>query len=378
MGTCTLILKATRLCNLRCGYCFDWRDGPGQVMSFEVLARLTAAVTEDPRHDLITFNWHGGEPTVLPLGFFEKALVLQHRLRRPGQRLVNTVQTNATRLNDAWLDLFVDYDFRVGVSIDGPASIHDRHRVNVRGEGTFERVREGLSRLQSRNIAYGVIMVVDRETLDLGAEALLEFMLQEGLTDVALNFVMPTPKDQQVPAQRHYVEPREVSRFLMEMWHARQRLSAPIGIRELDALERSLQGGFPGPCTLSGACLGLVYRIEPNGDVFHCDYFGVEPEYRWGSVLTDSFADLRRSSTLKEALRREKRAKSRLRSCEHFNVCHGWCPHVRATAERFDADHDPGCCGLEPLITHLREHPGSTAGSPVETPSRPSALTEFV
>src|SRR5581483_2761405 len=104
MGHVGLIVKATRLCNLRCSYCHDWRSGPDQTMSFPVLARMTAAALRDPEHQLIDFVWHGGETTLLPAGFYEKAMAVQARFRRPGQGIVNIIQTNGTLLTPKWVD----------------------------------------------------------------------------------------------------------------------------------------------------------------------------------------------------------------------------------------------------------------------------------
>ena len=93
-----LVLKATRLCNLRCTYCRDWREGPGQTMGFDVLARVVAAALREESHSIVDFVWHGGETTLLPLSFYRKAMFLQSRFRRPGQRIGNVIQTNGTRL----------------------------------------------------------------------------------------------------------------------------------------------------------------------------------------------------------------------------------------------------------------------------------------
>ena len=93
MGHLSLIVKATRLCNLRCTYCHDWRDGPDQTMSFFVMARMIASALKDQFHDTVEFIWHGGEPTVLPISFYEKALLVQSRFRRPGQMVMNLIQT---------------------------------------------------------------------------------------------------------------------------------------------------------------------------------------------------------------------------------------------------------------------------------------------
>src|SRR5262245_45276400 len=97
-GHLGLIVKATRLCNLRCAYCHDWRAGAGQTIPFEILARMTASALRDSSADEVDFIWHGGEPTVLRTSFYEKALYVQSQFQRPGQRVRNSLQTNGTRV----------------------------------------------------------------------------------------------------------------------------------------------------------------------------------------------------------------------------------------------------------------------------------------
>ena len=68
----------------------------------------------------MTFAWQGGEPTLMGLDFFKRAVELQQRLARPGTRIHNTLQTNGTRLDDDWGAFLAEHNFLVGLSIDGP------------------------------------------------------------------------------------------------------------------------------------------------------------------------------------------------------------------------------------------------------------------
>lgn len=357
MGLAQLIVKATRLCNLRCTYCYDWRDGPDQTMPFPVLARMTAAVLRDPQHDVVTFNWHGGETTVLPLSFYEKALLIQARFRRPAQAIYNSLQTNATRLTPEWAGFLRAHAFSVGISLDGPPEIHDRYRRYAGGQPSFADVAAGMQILRDHGISFSVIMVIDEAGLELGPDRLFDFCLQQGITDLGLNFVTPENRPDAAPAGKpaHYVEPARMTGFLVRLYDLWCAHGDPnIHIRELDALRRSLVGCFAGPCTFSGGCFGLVYRIEPNGDVFHCDYFGQDRRYRWGNVLEDDFSALRRSANLEQLQRENHQALAAMAGCPNFAVCHGWCPHERYLSLHHDPDHRADCCGLSDLIDHLR------------------------
>ncbi|MGY5133803.1 radical SAM protein [Streptomyces nigrescens] len=364
-----LIVKATRLCNLRCSYCYDWRAGPGNTMSFATLARLVARTLCHPDHHTVGFDWHGGEPTVLPLSFFAKALHLQARFRRPGQSIENSIQTNGTRITPQWARFLASNNFSVGISIDGPAALHDRYRIDAAGRPTLSRTLEGLRQLRDHGIDPGVGVVVDQATLNAGPAALFDFLVEHRIRVVGLNFVMPEALATSGIGNtdgRHYVDPDETARFLIGLYDQWRSHGDPaIHIRELAALVDSLDGTRPSPCTLAGRCFGIVFRIEPNGDIYHCDYFGEDPRYRWGNINTDDFSVVRASAALHERVATHARERDRMRLCEEFAVCHGWCPHVRSTSRQHHPGHRDDCCGLRQLITHIRENPptGRTAGS---------------
>ena len=139
-----VIAKFTRLCNLRCVYCHDWRSGPGQTMPFAVQSALFRNLLACPDHAAVDVVWHGGEPTLLGKHEFHRILALQRWYGLPGQRINNIVQTNGTRLTPEWVELLKRYRFRVGVSLDGPPEVHDRSRPSVGGRATSMDVKRGL------------------------------------------------------------------------------------------------------------------------------------------------------------------------------------------------------------------------------------------
>src|SRR5207249_3493727 len=134
----------------------------------------------------VNFVWHGGEVTLLPISFFKKALWLQRMFKSEGQVITNSVQTNATRLNDEWISFFISNNFEVGVSIDGPPEIHDLRRKTVSGHPTWDQVRAGILRLRRAGIKCGVGVVVDRRIVELGADRLLSCLLDLGVSGAAL------------------------------------------------------------------------------------------------------------------------------------------------------------------------------------------------
>src|SRR5690242_17404142 len=211
MGACNLIVKATRLCNLRCAYCNDWRSGPGNTMPFTVLAHLTSAALQDPRHQHVSFIWHGGEPTVLPIDWYRRAFAIQDFFTRPGQQVRNVIQTNGTRLTPEWAEFLREHDVSVGVSIDGPSWLHDCRRVHVGGAGSFDEVVEGLAVLRRAGVRTSVLMVVDEEVLEVGPERIYDFLVEQGITSFGFNAVVPAnaPAAPRGTPAKPYVRPAQ-------------------------------------------------------------------------------------------------------------------------------------------------------------------------
>lgn len=357
MGRVTVLIKATRLCNLRCTYCHDWRTGPNQTMSFPVLARLTAAALRDPTHDSVRFTWHGGETTLVPISFYEKALLLQARFQRPGQLITNSIQTNGTRLTPDWARFLRDNQFVVGLSIDGPPEVHDRYRVHASGKPTFAEVARGMALLREHRVPFGVLMVIDEAGLELGPDRLFDFCVEMGIPQYGLNFVAPPNQPDAPPGTptEHYIDPQRMIPFLTRLYDRWLEYGNPrLRIREVDALRARVAARPTYFCTVSGGCFGDFFGVEPDGEVSHCVDFVGDPRYTVGNILKHDFAALRRGAALRVLEQENERALEPMRACPNFSVCNGWCPRERYTSLRHNLNHRADCCGLSDLIDYIR------------------------
>ncbi|MFL6161546.1 MAG: radical SAM protein [Jatrophihabitantaceae bacterium] len=354
-----MIVKATRLCNLRCSYCHDWSAEPGSTMRFPVLLAMTRAALTDPTHQSVEFIWHGGETTLLPVDFYRRAIVVQYRLRRPGQLVRNVLQTNGTRLTPEWVRFFLDYEVNVGISLDGPPQVHDRHRRDRSGTGSFEQVLTGLQLLREYDVPHGVLMVIGEEALTMGAQAVFDTFVQLGVRNYGLIEVKPDNQPGATPETAHgpYFGQARMTAFLCDYydcWLAHG--DDGIVVRELRSVEGRLRGGSPGTCKLGGPCLGQYYLIEPSGEVAHCDLFKGDPSWTLGSVMSDSFADIRASDRMRALREEDARQRAQMSAqCVDFEVCQGYCPHERYLSRQNNPQHSTRCCGLQPLIEHVRQ-----------------------
>ena len=123
----------------------------------------------------VVVAWQGGEPTMMGLDFFRRSIELERRYARPGQRMLNTLQTNGTLLDDAWGAFLRENLVLVGITIDGPRQMHDTYRVDKGGKPTFDRVLRGLDGLERHGVDWNVLTTVNAADGDHG-EAVYRFL----------------------------------------------------------------------------------------------------------------------------------------------------------------------------------------------------------
>jgi uncharacterized protein len=172
-----LLAKPTgAICNLDCTYCFFLSKEmlyPGSRFRMAddllelYLRQLIEAHAASPE---VIVAWQGGEPTMMGLDFFQRSVQIAEAVKRPGQRIVHTIQTNGTLLDDAWGAFFAENGFLVGLSIDGPREIHDIYRVNKAGRGSFGQVMTGLTVLRRHGVEWNALTTVHAANQDRGRE----------------------------------------------------------------------------------------------------------------------------------------------------------------------------------------------------------------
>jgi uncharacterized protein len=351
-GYICAITKFTRLCNLRCTYCHDWRSEAHQTMSFKVQARLFEQLFQPDSHSQIDVIWHGGEPTLIGRRNVLRILMLQRWFARPGQRVSNLLQTNATTLDADWIRLLSRYRFQVSFSLDGPPEVHDRTRVYPNGSKTFAHVQQGLKLLKQANLLSGVLLVASSALRTIGAPAIIQFLQAEQLTAVGVLPLRPglTPPSNDEP----YLDRATYFQFLQELENARLNQPTPwIQIRELDTLKLSLRNQIPNHCEMLGNCIGSFFGIEPTGEVYHCDKFIGDFQYILGNILEQDFDQMRHSPQAQQLKTQNQIDIAALQGCPYFKYCQGWCPHERYLAKQYESNSET-CCGLSELFEAFR------------------------
>lgn len=352
--TLVIILKATRLCNLRCNYCNSWRAGSGQVMDFEVLARMLRTTLATPNLRHLQIVWHGGEVTLLKPDYVRKALWLQERYRRPRTKVENCIQTNGTRLSDEWAELLHDYRIAVGVSVDSNQDLHDSRRRTKNGRGSWDAAQAGIRRLADAKVDIGLLAVIDEDALVMGAAAYLEGLATHGVKGVAVLNALPANEPDR-PNSAAYLNWDRYVAFMREMfaiWWTDYRHA--FDIRELSALVDALRGRRHGLCIYDGNCMGKYVTVEPDGRLSACEKYVGNPGYDFGRLGNRSIAEaFGASATLRAAVAAVDAQKREAgKACSYYSICQGGCPHDALNNARFDQARG-GCCGLRSLIEDI-------------------------
>src|SRR5262249_19216442 len=162
-----LVLQPTPFCNINCSYCYLPDRQSTRRMSTATLEQTFRWVfTSGLVHEPFVLLWHAGEPLVRPLPFEEAAGKPRRRHNPPNVPVLQSFQTNATLIDAHWCAFLQRPDMPLGVSVDGPAFLHDRHRRTRQGRGTLDRVLRGIHLLHDHDIPFQVITVLTADALD--------------------------------------------------------------------------------------------------------------------------------------------------------------------------------------------------------------------
>ncbi|MGQ9633966.1 MAG: anaerobic sulfatase maturase [Bryobacteraceae bacterium] len=351
-----LIKPASAVCNLDCAYCFyldreadPYRDLPGRSMDLETLERVvdTWLFYSYPNS---SFAFQGGEPTLAGLRFFEKLVEFQQRHGRDGQSVSNSLQTNGILINEDWCALLKQYQWLVGLSLDGPEETHDRYRLNRGGSGTWKRVMRALETLQRQAVDYNILCVVSQANVEQPKE-LYRFFRSAGADN--LQFIPLAEFDPEGNPLPFTITPEQYGRFLLELFELWWPERRKVRMRWFDNVAEAIAGLRPGNCTLHETCDSYVV-VEYNGDVYPCDFF-VSAEWKLGNIRVDSWPEIARRRKRYDFAAKKALPHPECQRCEHLDICHGGCPKLRHGRRRDFHELDYFCQAYKMAFARIRE-----------------------
>ena len=345
-GFTSMVKPVGSLCNMRCKYCYyldkaALYDNHQPQMDDALLENYIRANIEGNNSPVIAFAWHGGEPLLAGKEFFRKAVALQQKYGE-GRTIENSIQTNGLLIDDEWCQIFRDNNFLVGVSIDGPESIHDAHRVDAGGQPTFARVMKGIERLYRNRVEYNTLTTINIHSEGRGAEVynflrqISVFMQFLPIAELLCDGRVQSPENEGADIAPWSVSAKGFGQFMCDVFDI--WVKNDVGRRYVQLFDATLAlmvGVQPSVCSLCETC-GSGLTVEHNGDVYCCDHF-VYPEYKIGNLHTDRLADLAYCDRQFEfGVAKRSLLPRECRHCKFYNLCHGECPKHRFIADNTD------------------------------------------
>jgi len=347
------------ICNLDCEYCYylEKEELYPETKSFRMEDStlenyIRQYIETQSTLSEITFAWQGGEPTLMGIDFFRKAVELQDKYRRSGMTIRNSLQTNATIINDEWAIFFKENNFLIGISIDGPPKLHDHYRFDKKGAPSSADVIRGLRLFQKHEVDYNILCVVNNYNGDYPVQIYNYFK------DLGAQFM------QFIPIVEHFgdgsevsprsINPKQYGRFLCAVFD--EWVKEDIGKIFIQIFDVSLEAwlGFkPSLCIFNETC-GDAMAMEHNGDVYACDHY-VTPEYLVGNIGETPIADIINLPFQRKFGEDKKDTlPPYCLDCEVRFVCNGGCPKNRFIDT---PNGDPGlnylCEGYKMFFNHI-------------------------
>jgi uncharacterized protein len=380
-----LLVKPTgAACNLDCQYCFFLSKeilypGSNFRMTNDLLRNYIRQLLEAQPLSEIGINWQGGEPTLMGLDFYKRSVEYAEKYKKPGQKLLYTIQTNGTKINNEWASFFKQNNFLVGLSLDGPKELHDIYRLNKGGQGSFDQVMRGREILKKHDVDVNILCTVNAANGDYPIEVyhffrdeLMEQYMQfipivERVTSETLALANQgwseyPGSDRPLYTQNgdlvteRSVKPDQYGRFLISIFD--EWIKGDVGKVFVQSFDVALANwlGQPSLCIFQRTC-GASLVMEHTGDLYSCDHF-VEPPFLLGNIKKTHMIDLVSSDQqYKFGQDKYDTLPQYCRECEVLFACYGECPRNRFT-------HTPNgepnlnylCMGYKQFFNHI-DHP---------------------
>lgn len=329
-----LIKPASSDCNMRCKYCFYGDVASHRercsfgVMGEETVSALVEKTLAFADGGDVTYSFQGGEPLVAGEEFFRSFSRRVESLNSLHSPIHYCLQTNGTLLTDSLCAYFKEYDYLVGVSLDGPRGLHDENRVFPDGQGSFSRVRQGIGLLRAQGVRFNILTVMTRRTLTYLPKIRL-FFENSGLND--LQFIACLEPFGAEPFSTDFAMDNEdyfaVNKALFDWYLERNRGGNPLSIRHFDNMVNVLQGKPPEMCGARGYCTGQLV-MEANGNCYPCDFY-CDDAHLLGNIHSHTLEEMAESRVMVDFREASRRVEDQCRSCPVAYICRGGCRRER-------------------------------------------------
>ncbi len=353
-----LVKPASGSCNMRCRYCFyadeqNKRAIPvyGMMSEKTMHAVIDQAFAYAAGSDC-TIAFQGGEPTLAGLAFYRDltAYAAGHELA-PHTPVHFSLQTNGLALDEEWASFLAEHHFLVGVSLDGMKHIHDRYRVDAKGEGTYERVMDAIRLLAEHGVDTNILTVVT------SASARKAGKLYQFFRDNDLEFqqyIECLDPMGEMPGGREYsLTPEKYGRFLKDLfdaWHLDWRQGKGIYNRYFENLLMRLAGQQPESCAMTGVC-SVQWVIEADGSTYPCDFYALD-EWLLGNINQDTLSRMDERREGLGFIAWSRQVHEDCKACQWFFLCRGGCRRHREPVRAEYAGKNYYCAAYQDFFSY--------------------------
>ena len=354
------VIKVSKLCNLRCKYCYEWNDlARPERMSLSLWAKIFAAIktmserteAETGEPDVNYVIWHGGEPTTLPLDYLKQVVDLQRSVfpeawLRTG-RVRNRVQTNLFSLPEDKLDFLQRHGFHIGVSFD----VIPGARVDIRGRPSEQRVQANMERLLERGIDHGMIVVIAAHTAS-AIDKVYAYLRRRGRSCALLPLFEGPPER---PMEGVVASRETINAALFRMFQLWFEDGCPFWVRPFNEYLTTVvmkMLGLRKPVFDRRVIGDQILVVALDGRLYEpCADFG--GHLALGGLKTQTIEEVLESSDYARSLTRNEEVRERVcRQCEYFGACDSSPMFMLA-----DGGQEEGCCvTAQPLYRAIEDY----------------------
>lgn len=353
-----IIIKPTYSCNFRCKYCYlsnetkTHKEPFSLVFAKQIVTQVKDYLNNHPCRKL-SFIWHGGEPLLWGLeNYRELFSFMQKELN--GVNYHNSIQTNLSLIDEAFVTLFLQYHVQPGFSLDGPKTIHDCQRVGINGQPTFDTIMSKLTLCRDKGLNPGCIVVAGKKHIGHIRE-LYDFMKENKLS---FKFNPLFSAGEAINNIEEYgITPSEYAQMaieLFDMWfYDNQGDVTESNFVEIasNIISKKTTG-----CMFGRNCQDSFVAIAPTGDVMPCGRFCDDDmlQYAYGNLHRESLSViLDRIKGTDIYKRSEFILNGGCKHCKWVTICHGGCLHDGFISTGDFKSKTFLCSAYKTIFTHI-------------------------
>lgn len=343
-----LIKPSSSLCNMQCSYCFyknevDLREDKTAKMMDRATVRAIIDKTMALDVNKIIYCFQGGEPTLAGVEFFNYFIEYVSK-KNSGKYVSYSIQTNGLGLNESWYQLFKEYNFLVGISIDGYKEIHDLLRKDNANRGTFDILVKNIEELQKREISFNILTVLTHQLAKFPKE-LHEFYTRYRLNNIQLIPCLPSLDIKE--SQPYALTPQDFSSFYKSFFDLWMKDDRKISISLFDNIMLMYLGFPPQQCGMIQKC-SMQYVIEADGTVYPCDFFSLD-QYKCGNIKNNTLKEIFNHPNAHTFLTEKVQVSKVCETCPFYKMCYGYCKRMNVCLKTDDY------CGYQEFLEYSQE-----------------------